>query len=419
MLNVSTYLNLFSILLCLRYIVKLLLNIEHQINVKNKREEIPSQFKDVISLEEHHKSADYTLANAKVAIINLTIETLMLLVWIRFGGLEWLYQTSQKFVDGPILEGLIFFGLFGFVSYLVSLPMSLIQTFVIEEKFGFNNTTFKTYLLDTVKSALLGIILGGLILTLILYPMNKLESWWLLAYFLFMGFQFLLVWAYPKFIAPLFNKFTPLEDAELKNKLQDLQKKTEINFKDYFIMDASRRSTHGNAYFTGFGKNKRIVFFDTLLKDLKADQVIAVLAHELGHLKHKHILKSLIISCVVIFIGFFVLGKLATDANFFMAHGLNEISAHGALLLFSLVAPLYLFFLTPISSYLSRRNEYQADEFAVRHTSADELSDALLKLYKKNSSTLTPGKIYSAFYFSHPTIIERIKSMKSVEKIAH
>lgn len=419
MLNVSTYLNLFSIFLCLRYIVKLFLNLEHQINVRKKRDDIPEQFKEVIAIEEHHKSADYTLVNAKMAIVNLTIETAMLLVWIRFGGLEWLFNTSNELVTGPIFRGLVFFGLFGVINYLVGLPTSLFQTFVIEEKFGFNNTTLKTYIMDTIKSALLGVILGGLILSLILYPMNNMENWWLLAYLLFMGFQFLLVWAYPKFIAPLFNKFTPLEDAELKNKLSVLQNETGINFKDYFIMDASRRSTHGNAYFTGFGKNKRIVFFDTLLKDLKADQVIAVLAHELGHLKHKHILKSLILSCVFIFVGFFVLGKLATDINFFNAHGLSDISAHGALLLFSLVAPLYLFFLTPLSSYLSRRNEYQADEFAVKHTSADELTDALLKLYKKNSSTLTPGKVYSAFYFSHPTIVERIKHMKSVEKISH
>lgn len=419
MLNVSTYLNLFTVLIIVRYIVKLFLNIEHQIHVRRNQSEVPSQFKDVISLADHQKSAAYTITNNKMAIFNLTLESIMLLFWVRFGGLQLLENMASNITESPILKGLVFFGLFALISYLVNLPASLVQTFVIEEKFGFNNTTLKTYIVDTIKSTLLGAVLGSAILSLILYPMNRFDSWWLIAFVLFMLFQFTLVWAYPKFIAPLFNKFTPLEDEELKVQLKNLQDQTGINFKDYFIMDASRRSTHGNAYFTGFGKNKRIVFFDTLLKDLSNNQVIAVLAHELGHLKHKHILKSLILSCVFIFIGFFVLGKLSIDQNFFNAHGLETISAHGALMLFSLIAPLYLFFLTPISSFMSRRNEYQADEFAVKNTSAKELTDALLKLYQKNSSTLTPGKIYSAWYFSHPTIVERIKHMQLVEQRIH
>jgi STE24 endopeptidase len=227
-----------------------------------------------------------------------------------------------------------------------------------------------------------------------------------------MAFQFIMIWAYPKFIAPLFNKFSKLDDEDLTQEIDKLSKRCDINFKDYFVMNASLRSSHGNAYFTGFGKNKRIVFFDTLLKSLNVDEVVSVLAHELGHLKKKHIIKSIIMSSAFLFIGLFILGQLYNSPKLFEAFSLSTNEAYMALLLFVLIAPYYTFLLTPLMSWLSRKNEFEADEFAATHASAKKLITALLKMYKDNSSSLTPHPTYSKFYYSHPPAKERIDFLK-------
>ncbi|MBT4792506.1 MAG: M48 family metallopeptidase, partial [Halobacteriovoraceae bacterium] len=345
---------------------------------------------------------------------SIIIESIVLIVWLETGLLNQLLSIIAQVSSSPVMQGVCFIFAFMLISSIFSLPESLYSTFVIEEKFGFNKMTPALFLKDMLKQFLLAAIIGlpFLFITLkILYGLGSL--WWLYTWAFIIVFQFIMIWAYPKFIAPLFNKFTKMEDEELIQNINSLSDRCDVNFKDYYIMNASIRSSHGNAYFTGFGKNKRIVFFDTLLKSLEQNEVVSVLAHELGHLKRKHILKSIILSSLFMLAGLFVLGQLYIMPSFFQAFNFQSNEPYLAMLLFMLISPFYTFLLTPFFSWLSRRNEFEADEFAATFASAKALITALLKMYKDNSSTLTPHPVYSKFYFSHPPAKERIEFLNS------
>ena len=394
--------------------VLLLLNMKH---VKAHFNEVPTQFQDTISIDDHQKAQNYTLDKNKMGMISLFLHAVILIVWLESSALNSLVSSVMEITNSPIHQGVLFLFLFSIINSILGLPESLYSTFVLEEKYGFNKTTAKTFIIDLIKQFIVSLVIGIPFIYLVLYILYSLGSmWWLYTWAFIIAFQFIIIWAYPKFIAPLFNKFTKLEDAELKEAIGSLSKSTQINFEDYFVMNASMRSAHGNAYFTGFGKNKRIVFFDTLLKSLSTSEVIAVLAHELGHLKRKHILKSIIMSSLFLLAGLYILGLLYQNPEFFKAFHISTNEPFMALLLFMLITPYYTFFFTPISSWLSRKNEFEADEFAATHASPKKLISALLKMYKDNSSTLTPHPVYSKFYFSHPPANERIQFLSSFKE---
>ncbi|MDO9181527.1 MAG: M48 family metallopeptidase [Bacteriovorax sp.] len=385
-------------------------NLDHI--VKN-RGAVPLKFASQISLQDHQKAADYSAEKIKVNQYFHLFDLVIFLLWTLGGGLEILNHVSIIFGKSEIGTGLIFFGLLGIISTILSLPHSLYMTFIIEAKYGFNKTTWKIFLGDMFKGALLAVIIGGPVAYAILWIMGQLGAhWWLYAFLFLTAIQLLLVFIYPTYIAPIFNKFSTLEEGEVKEKILNLLSRCGFKSSGLFVMDASKRSGHGNAYFTGFGKNKRIVFFDTLLNTLDAEEVEAVLAHELGHMKRKHVLKGMIKGFVFSFLGFAILGYLKNNLMFFEGHGVHSPSNYMALTLFGLVAGVYTFFLTPISAYFSRRYEYEADEFASQNAKASKLISALVKMYKDNASSLTPDPIYSKFYFSHPPANERVSYLE-------
>jgi len=403
----------FIILSVLSLIVKMLLNFINRKYIRQHSNQVPSEFQDKIDLESHKKAALYSIDKLKFGMFQTVFNFIMTMIFVFWGYRQLDQFIQSNFNEGPIITGLIYIGLLSLITMIIGLPGSLYSTFVIEEKFGFNKTTPKLFVIDTIKSILMSIIIGAPLICGILYFMQYTENnWWLWAGLFFVSFQFVLIWAYPKFIAPLFNKFTPLEDKGLIENLNDLLKQIDLKFKDFYIMNASIRSSHGNAYFTGFGKNKRIVFFDTLLKSLSNNEVLAVLAHELGHLKHKHITKKLSVSIIFLFISFYLLGYFSHHDFFYKAFGANQKSDYMALVLFFSVIPAYTFLFTPISSWFSRKDEYEADDFACKYSNPSDLMNSLIKLSKDNSSTLTPHPLYSKFYYSHPPALERIENIK-------
>ncbi len=401
----------------LKEIIESFLEYRNKKNVINNRNKVPEKFSERVTLEEHQKAADYTVAKINAGQIFNFVNFLILLGWTLGGGLNQLDVWVRSLGVSSIWMGVFFIFSFGFISYFLHLPQSLYTTFVLEEKFGFNKTTPKIFILDTIKALLLSILIGTPLIISILWVMERFsENWWLIAWALLTAFQLLMVWAYPVIIAPIFNKFSNLEDGEVKNKVLDLLKRTGFKSKGLFVMNASMRSSHGNAYFTGFGKNKRIVFFDTLIKTLEPSEVESVLAHELGHYKRKHILKSIIKSISFSLLGFFILKNVYGWVPFYLGHGARIPSNYMALLLFSLISGIYTFFLTPINSWFSRKNEFEADEFAAENASASKLISALVKLYKDNASTLTPDLLYSSYHYSHPPALERVKFLEKLAR---
>ncbi len=392
------------------------LNFRQKKHVYSHRPSVPQAFALHIGIEEHQKAADYTIAKIAFANINLLIEFFVTLIWLYAGGFALLERTVMSLSNAPIFQGLLFFGLIGLISTFINLPLSYYQTFVLEVKFGFNKTTLKVFVVDFIKQLAITILIGGAFLALILFIMNSLgDNWWIWAWVAMSAFQVIMMWAYPAVIAPLFNKFQPLESGETKQKIETLLIKAEFQSNGLFIMDASKRSSHGNAYFTGFGKNKRIVFFDTLLKNLLPSEIEAVLAHELGHFKKKHIHKMIMFSFLVTLISFWILGTLSKNPLFYSSFGLQQ-SSYGALALFTIIFPAITFYLTPLMSNFSRKHEYEADTYAAMMSNAQYLQDALVKLYKENASTLTPDPIYSRFYHSHPAAWERIQYLETLKK---
>lgn len=378
------------------------------------RGEVPQEFKNFLTLADHQKAVNYATAKLKFGQKQLIWDVVLLFAWFPGRGAEKLYLAIPA--TGMWKEVFFLFGFFA-ISSLLSLPWSLYSTFVLEEKFGFNKTTPKLFFIDRIKAALLGTLIGLPLLFGILWIFQGTGKWWWLVSFLFMtAFQFALVWLYPTVIAPLFNKFKPLEGEELKTGIENLVTRAGFHAKEVFVMDASKRSSHGNAYFTGFGKNKRVVFFDTLLKDLANSEILAILAHELGHMKLKHIPKSMLTSLVLSFIGFWLMGRLSTENWFYSGHFIRVISPGALFLIFLQALPIYTFWFGPISSYISRKREFEADAYAAGETKPEFLISGLLKLYQQNASPVVTDKIYSGFYHSHPPALERIKKLESFIK---
>lgn len=405
------YLEIFLTLLMIKLTLQCFLLWRQFAYVQKHAHAVPTPFEDKITHQEHQKAANYTCSKLLFSAITLFTSTLILLAWI-FYGLQALDQFVTPYTENETLRGLLFFGGFLVISLIISLPEDLYSTFVLEEKYGFNKTTLKTFITDLFKQLMLTVILGGIILWVLLSLMKNLgTSWWIWGWSFMTLFQLLLLWIYPTFIAPLFNKFSALTDSALVEKIEQLLQRTDFKHSGLFVMDASTRSSHGNAYFTGFGKSKRIVFFDTLLKGLDPEEVEAVLAHELGHFKRKHIVKMMLISFLMSFIGFYFLGSLYSSDAFYQSFGVAR-STYMALCLFSLVLPSVTFFLTPLMSIFSRKHEYEADYFAAENSNAQSLITALVKLYKENANTLTPDPLYSKFYHSHPPALERIQHLE-------
>lgn len=380
--------------------------------VRDHRYQVPEDFKDTVTLENHQKAADYTVDKAKLANLDRIVSLVILLSLTLGGGIEAIQNFWTSLNLSPIFLGcgLIFSVML--LTQLLELPLSIYQTFVIEQRYGFNRNTPAQFVKDLILQTLLMLALGGALLSLILWVMGSVgQYWWVLAWALMMGFSFLMSWVFPTVIAPLFNKFSPLEEGSLKARIESLLNRCGFKSKGIFVMDGSRRSGHGNAYFTGMGSSKRIVFFDTLVESLNQDELEAVLAHELGHFKRKHTLKMLGTSTVITLIGFFLLGWLSSQDWFYAGLGVSTHSDATALLLFMMVAPIFSSFLQPIMAAVQRKYEFEADDFAALHADARFLIAALVKLYRENASTLTPDPLYAAFHYSHPPAAIRIGNL--------
>lgn len=386
-----------------------------QINtVKAHADTVPASFAGRIPLEAHQKAAAYTISKNRVAMIEILLGVSVLLAWTFGGGLEILDQFWRSLGWQELYTGVGFLVSLSIISAVIDLPLSIYNTFVIEDRFGFNKTTPQLFVTDLFKGLLLSLLIGIPLVLVILWLMQYAgQYWWLYAWVFWSGFSLFMVWAYPTFISPLFNKFKPLEDAEVMQRLEALLARTGFRSKGIFVMDGSRRSAHGNAYFTGMGKNKRIVFFDTLLKSLAPDEIEAVLAHELGHFKLNHIKKRIAMTFVLSLGGLALLGWLVHQQWFYSGLGVSTASTYMALALFMLAAPVFTVFLNPVFSWGSRKHEFEADAFAAKQTDASKLVTALVKMYEENARTLTPDPLHSIFYDSHPPAPVRISHLQA------
>ncbi|TDY00004.1 STE24 endopeptidase [Thiohalophilus thiocyanatoxydans] len=412
MMNTVTIIFLLAVVLSLA--LQLWLGQRQYRFVRQHRDAVPAAFRDHISLEAHQQAADYTLAKLRFGKVELLLGTALLLIWTLGGGLNLLDQFWRAMSLSPILTGLAVIFSFMLISTLLDIPLSLYRTFRLEERFGFNRMTGKLFVADFARNMLLAVLIGGPLLWLILWLMQDASPWWwLYVWAIWMGFSLLMMWAYPAFIAPLFNKFSPLDDGALRERIEKLLARCGFRSNGIFIMDGSRRSSHGNAYFTGLGDNKRIVFFDTLLKSLTPDEVEAVLAHELGHFKRRHIQKRIGVVAVMSLVGLALLAWLLDYPPFYHGLGVSQPSTYIALLLFMLVMPVFSLYLQPLMAAFSRKHEFEADDFAAEQSDAGTLIEALVKLYKENASTLTPDPVYSAFHDSHPPAPVRIAHLSS------
>lgn len=393
--------------------------------VHTHRNSVPENFSSQISLDAHQKAADYTCAKTRLNYANICLDTVLLLILTLGGGLNALNLFWSNWFSDPLLQGMIFILGTVLLMGLVEIPINYYRTFVIEKKFGFNKMTHSMFFVDLIKQGLLGILLGLPLLFGALWLMEKTgANWWLYVWLMWVGFNLIILSVYPTWIAPLFNKFTPLEDASLKARIEQLMQKCGFKSSGLFVMDGSRRSSHGNAYFTGFGKNKRIVFFDTLLSHLNPPEIEAVLAHELGHFKRNHVIKRILLTFTMSLVFLWLLGYLMNQDWFYQGLGvfssnetLANISSHStamALLLFFLVMPTFTFLFQPLSSLYSRKHEFEADAYAVEKASAGDLIQALVKLYQDNAATLTPDPLHSAFYDSHPPASVRIARLQNL-----
>ncbi len=394
--------------------------------VQQHRPAVPAQFSEKITLESHQKAADYTIAKTKLSLVYLLVSTLVLLGLTLFGGLQWLSSHLMVRLGTGMGYQLGLLVSFSLLTTLIDIPLDYYSQFVLEEKFGFNKMTVRLFVADLIKNSLIGALIGLPLCWVVLTLMHGAgELWWLYAWLVWTGFQLLMMVLYPSVIAPLFNKFKPLEDESLKARIEGLMQRTGFASKGLFIMDGSKRSSHGNAYFSGFGASKRIVFFDTLIERLAPQEIEAVLAHELGHFRKKHIIKriALIFALSLAFLA--LLGYLKQQVWFYTGLGVDPIdpalfggtSSNDAmaLLLFTLTLPIFTFFFSPISALTSRKHEFEADAFAVHHTSAADLVTALVKMYDDNASTLTPDPLHSTFYDSHPPASIRIAHLNLKE----
>ncbi|MEO6017066.1 MAG: M48 family metallopeptidase [Polaromonas sp.] len=419
----SDYSFIFTLVFCTVLVLGLLVRFylaSRQIrHVAAHRDAVPAAFAATISLEAHQKAADYTVTKARFGLLEMAFGAAVLLCWTMLGGIDALNRviaTTGLAAYGSLVPQLALLSAFGLISGVLDLPFTLYSTFSIEERFGFNKMTFRLWLADMVKGVLVGAIVGLPVIALILWLMGSAGRWWWLwAWGSWMIFNLLVLVLYPTVIAPLFNKFKPLDDEALKARVTALMQRCGFAAKGLFVMDGSKRSAHANAYFTGFGAAKRVVFYDTLLKQLNPGEVDAVLAHELGHFKHKHIIKRIVSMFAMSLAGFALLGWLSSQVWFYTGLGVRPNMAGAndalALLLFMLAIPLFSFFISPVFSQVSRKHEFEADAYAISQTDGRDLQSALLKLYQDNASTLTPDPVFVKFYYSHPPASERLSRM--------
>lgn len=387
--------------------------------VTQHRDRVPAPFADSVSAEEHRKAADYTIAKARLGRLTTVVDAALVLILTVGGGIAAIDALWRHTLSTQPALGLAVIATVALVIQVVNLPFSLWRTFHLEAHFGFNRTTPALYLADLAKGLGLSVLLGGPLVAATLLLMERAgRAWWVWAWGLWLAVMLVMAWAWPAFFAPLFNRFSPLKDQSLKERIESLLTRCGFASKGVFVVDNSRRSSHGNAYFTGIGRHKRIVFFDTLLERLAHPEVEAVLAHELGHFRLKHVRQRLLLSIAATFAGLALLGWLTGQPGFYSALGVPVPSTHAALLLFMLVIPAFMFFITPLASLWSRRHEFQADEFATRYASAAELATALVKLHRDNASTLTPDPVYAAFYYSHPPPLVRISRLRAASSAA-
>lgn len=389
--------------------------IQRQIrHVDTHRAQVPLAFREQISLQEHQKAADYTAGKTAFARIELVIAALLILLWTVGGGFELLDKSWRLLGLGELNTGLLVLLSSLLISTVLDLPLSAYRTFVIEQRYGFNRSTPALFLSDTLKQFVLLLAIATPLIWLALWLMQSAGPlWWLYLWLAWMGFGLLMLWAYPTLIAPMFNRFTPLDDGSLKDRIEHLLQRCGFTSRGIFVMDGSRRSAHGNAYFTGLGRNKRIVFYDTLIDGLAASEIEAVLAHELGHFKRRHVPKRLLYSAAMSLAGLALLGWLSGQQAFYQGLGVTRTSHHAAIFLFLTVTPLLGVFLQPLFALLSRRHEYEADDYAAEQTDARDLITALVKLYKENANTLTPDPLYSSFHDSHPPAALRVAHLSS------
>ena len=394
-------------------VFKFYLNRRQANSIKSHFNQVPQKFASHISLDEHHKAGNYNLAKLKLDIFENIFSTIVLLIFTIGGGIQFINDQYVSLASYPLTYGVVVIGVFSLINAIISLPFGIYATFSIEQRFGFNKTTVKLFIVDLVKNLVLSLIIGIPFLYLVLWLMDAMgEYWWLWVWGVFVAFNLLMLIIYPTFIAPLFNKFLPLSDEELKTKINNLLIKCGFKSSGVFVMDGSKRSSHGNAYFTGFGKTKRIVFFDTLIKQLNHNEIEAVLAHELGHFKLKHIVKQIILSFAIAGATLYILSLLINAVPFYNALGVISVTNYNGLLLFMLVIGVVSFPLAPIMSYFSRKNEFEADDFAKRYTDKNDLINGLVKMYRDNASTLTPDELYVKFYYSHPPASVRIAALE-------
>ncbi|MBX9715201.1 MAG: M48 family metallopeptidase [Burkholderiaceae bacterium] len=413
---------LFACALVISLLVRFWLATRQMRHVAIHSDAVPAAFEGTVSLEAHRKAARYTLTKGSFGLWSMAFGAAVLIGWTLLGGLGWLNTSIREAVQplyGNMAYQVALLAAFVLIGSLLDLPFDLYSTFRIEQAFGFNRMTWKLYAADAIKALLLGALIGLPLAAAMLWIMGSAgRGWWLWAWAAWMGFNLLALVLYPTVIAPLFNTFKPLADASLEARVKALMAKCGFFAKGFFVMDGSRRSAHANAYFTGFGAAKRVVFFDTLLDKLSPSEVEAVLAHELGHFKHKHVLKRLLSMFALSLMGFAVLGWLSGRSWFYTSLGVEpSMSAPNdavALLLFMLIVPVFSFFIAPVFAGLSRRHEFQADAYACANSNGNDLAVALLKLYGDNASTLTPDPLYARFYYSHPPAGERLAAMRTL-----
>jgi STE24 endopeptidase len=395
--------------------IELWLSQRQAATVARHRGSVPTPFADSVTADEHGKAADYTIAKLRCGRIGTVVDSALTLLLTVGGGIAAVDALWRRTPLGEPWLGLLVIATVALAMQLMRLPFSIWRTFRLEARFGFNRTTPRLFCADLAKGLALALALGGPLLLAMLLLMERAGRWWWVwAWVLWLAVMVLMAWAWPAFIAPLFNRFSPLADQALKARIEGLLGRCGFVSRGVFVVDNSRRSTHGNAYFTGVGRHKRIVFFDTLLERLGHSEVEAVLAHELGHFRLRHVRKRLVVSVVTSFVGLAALGWLAGQAAFYSALGVPQPSSHAALLLFAFAAPAFTFFLAPLGALWSRRHEFEADAFATHHASAVDLATALVKLHRDNASTLTPDPLYVAFYYSHPPPLTRIRRLREV-----
>ncbi|HEX5363466.1 MAG TPA: M48 family metallopeptidase [Gallionella sp.] len=409
---------LFLAALALTTLTRLWLARRHLSHIAAHRAAVPETFSARVSLTEHQKAADYTSAKTRFGMIGTLFDGAMLLAFTVAGGIQFIAERCNGWFDSPLMQGVATIVAVLMLSSLLETPFSLYRTFVIEERFGFNKMTLALYFKDALKGLLLGAALGLPLLFGVLWLMSAMgEYWWLYVWLVWMIFNLLVLFIYPTYIAPLFNKFTPLQDEAMKARIEALLARCGFTASGLFVMDGSRRSAHGNAYFTGFGKSKRIVFFDTLLERLDGGEIEAVLAHELGHFKRRHVIKRIAMTFAISLGFLWLLGQLMQTEWFYAGLGVLPATTPStalALLLFFLTLPVFSFLLNPLLSAYSRRHEFEADAYAAQQTGSGNLIGALVKLYQDNAATLTPDPLYSKFYDSHPPAMVRIAHLQKL-----